>query len=49
MIGSAIDSSSVVGIDVSKATLDVAFGLEQPVERFPNDSKGHRTLARLAP
>lgn len=42
-----IDSSSVVGIDVSKATLDVAFGLDDPVQRFDNQPKGHRALARL--
>jgi transposase len=41
-----IDSSSVVGIDVSKASLDVAFGLEAAVERFDNNPKGHRALAR---
>jgi transposase len=41
-----IDSSSVIGIDVSKASLDVAFGLERPVQRFPNHPKGHRALAR---
>lgn len=39
-----LDVSSVVGIDVSKNTLDVAFGLES-VERFPNQPKGHRELA----
>jgi transposase len=42
-----IDCSSVVGIDVSKASLDVAFGLETPVQRFPNEPKGHRDLARV--
>jgi transposase len=41
-----IDSSSVVGIDVSKASLDVAFGLEAPVQQFPNEPRGHRALAR---
>jgi transposase len=41
-----IDSSSVVGIDVSKATLDVAFGLDSAVEQFPNVAKGHRALAK---
>lgn len=41
-----IDPASVVGIDVSKASLDVAFGLEQAVRRFPNQPKGHRALAR---
>lgn len=42
-----IDPSFVVGIDVSKDSLDVAFGLDAPVERFPNVPKGHRQLARL--
>lgn len=42
-----IDSSSVVGIDVSKASLDVAFGLDDPVRSFPNEPKGHRALARM--
>lgn len=42
-----IDSSSVVGIDVSKASLDVAFGLDGPVLTFPNEPKGHRALARV--
>jgi transposase len=41
-----IDSSSVVGIDVSKASLDVAFGLEAPVQQFPNEPRGHRALTR---
>lgn len=41
-----IDSSSVVGIDVSKASLDVAFGLDGPVSRFANEPGGHRRLAR---
>lgn len=41
-----IDHSSVVGIDVSKASLDVAFGLETPVQRFPNEPKGHRAIVR---
>lgn len=41
-----IDPSSVVGIDVSKASLDVAFGLDRPVRQFPNQPKGHRALAR---
>lgn len=40
------DPSSVVGIDVSKAALDVAFGLQEPVVRFINEPKGHRQLAR---
>lgn len=42
-----IDSSSVVGIDVSKASLDVAFGLDEPVQTFPNEPKGHRALSRV--
>ncbi len=42
-----IDSSSVVGIDVSKAALDVAFGLDDPVRRFANEPKGHRAPARV--
>jgi len=41
-----MDSSSVVGIDVCKASLDVAFGLHSPVQQFPNAPKGHRALAR---
>lgn len=41
------DFSSVVGIDVSKATLDVAIGLDQPVVSFPNRPKGHRALGAL--
>lgn len=41
-----IDPSSVVGVDVSKASLDVAFGLDVPVRRFPNHAGGHRALAR---
>jgi transposase len=41
-----IDSSSVVGVDVSKAALDVAFGLDGVVEQFANDAKGHRALSR---
>lgn len=41
------DVSSVVGIDVSKASLDVAFGLDSPVERFVNSPKGHRRLASV--
>lgn len=48
-----IDSSSVVGIDVSKDALDVAFGLEGGVRRFANRPGGHaalaRTLARRGP
>lgn len=41
-----IDSSSVVGIDVSKDSLDVAFGLEGGVRRFANRPRGHRALAK---
>jgi transposase len=41
-----IDPSKVVGIDVSKAALDVAFGLEEPVRRFSNDPVGHRALVK---
>lgn len=41
-----LDHASVVGIDVSKASLDVAFGLDAPVQRFPNQPAGHRALAR---
>lgn len=42
-----LDHSSVVGIDVSKTSLDVAFGLDTPVQRFPNEPKGHRAIARV--
>jgi transposase len=41
-----VDVSSVAGIDVSKAFLDVAFGMDTPVQKFPNEPKGHRALAR---
>lgn len=41
-----IDSSDVVGIDVSKASLDVAFGLDSAVERFVNEPAGHRILLK---
>lgn len=41
-----IDISSVVGIDVSKASLDVAFGIDEPVRSFANQPAGHRALAR---
>lgn len=41
-----VDAARVVGIDVSKASLDVALGLDRPVERFENTSAGHRALAR---
>lgn len=40
-----LDPSQVVGIDVSKAALDVAFGLDEPVRQFPNTPRGHRALA----
>jgi transposase len=43
---SMIDSSSVVGIDVCKGSLDVAFGPDAPIERFPNQTNGHRRLLR---
>ena len=42
-----IESSSVVGIDVSKAALDVAFGLDGVVEQFANTPAGHRKLVRV--
>ena len=42
-----IDASAVIGIDVSKASLDVALGLDEPVRSFPNEPKGHRELARI--
>lgn len=43
-----IDLSLVVGIDVSKASLDVAFAQGCPIERFDNSPRGHRSLvARL--
>jgi transposase len=41
-----IDPVSVVGIDVSKASLDVAFGLEAPLRQFSNCPTGHRALVR---
>lgn len=41
-----VSSSSVVGIDVSKAALDVAFGLDGVVEQFANTPAGHRKLIR---
>jgi transposase len=34
-----------VGIDVSKAWLDVAVGASGPIERVPNTAEGHATLA----
>ena len=43
------DSVVFVGIDVSKAMLDVAFGADRPVERFANTPRGHAALVeRLA-
>lgn len=41
-----IGLSSVVGIDVSKAALDVALAPDEPVRRFTNDRAGHRRLER---
>jgi transposase len=41
-----IDPAQVVGIDVAKDTLDVAFGLDGPVTQFRNQPAGHRALAR---
>jgi transposase len=41
-----IGAASVVGIDVCKESLDVAFGSDAHVRRFPNQPKGHRALAR---
>lgn len=41
-----LDASSVVGIDVSKAFLDAAFGSPAHVRRFPNTPRGHNQLAR---
>lgn len=41
-----IGLASVVGIDVSKAALDVACGVDSPVRRFDNSPRGHRLLAR---
>ncbi len=41
------DSQSVyAGIDVSKATLDLALGQQGKVIRFPNDSAGHLALGQ---
>lgn len=40
-----LDASTVVGIDVSKAFLDVAFGFRSNVRRFPNTPRGHHQLA----
>jgi len=39
-----IDSSCIVGVDVSKAALDVAFWLDEPVRHFDKPA-GHRNLA----
>lgn len=36
----------VVGVDVSKATLDVAVGADARVQRFANTPPGHRRLGR---
>lgn len=41
-----VDVASVVGIDVSKDSLDVAFGIDEPVQKFPNKPTGHRALAK---
>jgi transposase len=41
-----VEFDSVVGIDVSKASLDVAFGIDTPVQQFPNNDQGHRSLAK---
>lgn len=42
-----MDLSAVVGIDVSKDTLDVACGNEASVRSFPNRPAGHRALCRF--
>lgn len=42
-----VDVASVAGIDVSKAVLDVAFGVDAPIQQFANQPRGHRTLARV--
>jgi transposase len=42
-----LDLAAVVGIDVSKASLEVAFGNDPAVHSFPNQPKGHRALARV--
>ncbi len=44
---SSLPSSLYVGIDVSKAYLDVALGLTQEPQRFTNDEKGIAQLERL--
>lgn len=45
-----VTASRVVGIDVSKGSLDVAFLPAEPRARFPNDEGGRAALvARLAP
>jgi transposase len=41
-----VDSSSVVGIDVCKAWLDVAFGLQGTVQRFDNTPRGRLALVK---
>lgn len=38
---------SWIGIDVSKATLDVAVGSQGPLHRFPNTRQGFRSFYRL--
>lgn len=42
----AVDAARVVGIDVSKSSLDVAMGPGREVQRFDNTPAGHRVLAR---
>jgi len=44
---SSLPSSLYVGIDVSKAHLDVAFGLTEEPQRFANDEKGIGQLEKL--
>jgi len=44
---SSLPSSLYVGIDVSKAHLDVAFGLTEEPQRFTNDEKGIGQLEKL--
>ncbi len=44
----ALESPSVyVSIDVAKAHLDVAFGIDAAPRRFPNDAKGVEQIERL--
>lgn len=40
------ESVVFVGIDVSKVTLDVAFGADGPVEQFANTARGHAALVK---